>query len=146
MTHHDDTTTATASTDRTNAETIDWNRFWIEADEADRRWATPSRVHVVDLLREFVDEKGVPGTFADVGCGTGHVAFSFAEGHSETEVIGYDAASPIVEERTRAIIQSDNSHFRPRAAIRSRWTTAQAANTLAASGNPSTSVGQTPSA
>lgn len=90
-------------TDATHDETIDWNRFWTDADDEDRDGATPSSHHVPGLLAEFVAETGVPDSFASVGCGPGVVAFDVAERHPETTVVGYDAAEPILaENRQRA--------------------------------------------
>jgi len=89
--------------DASPPETIDWNAFWQYADAEDREGATPSAAHVRDLLAQFFDEKGVPGSFASVGCGPGVVAFDVAHTHPETNVYGYDAAASIVaENRERA--------------------------------------------
>jgi ubiquinone/menaquinone biosynthesis C-methylase UbiE len=85
------------------AETIDWDRFWSEADEERRETAVASRHHLRGMLAEFVAEKGVPDAVADVGCGNGLVAFDVAERHPETTVVGYDAADAILtENRERA--------------------------------------------
>lgn len=90
-------------TDDTHEDTIDWNRFWRDADERDRESATPSAHHVRGLLDDFVAEKGVPDSFADVGCGPGVVAFHVAENYPETTVVGYDAAASVLaENRERA--------------------------------------------
>ncbi|MFC7059568.1 class I SAM-dependent methyltransferase [Halovenus salina] len=90
-------------TDKTHDETIDWNEFWKTADETDREGATPSSYHAIDLLPEFFEEKGVPSSFADVGCGPGDVAFTIASEHPETTVVGYDAAASVLDEnRARA--------------------------------------------
>lgn len=90
-------------TDRTYSDTIDWHRFWLDADDEERRSATPSAHHVPELLAELFAEKGVPDSFADVGCGPGVVTFDVAERHPETTVVGYDAAESILtENRERA--------------------------------------------
>lgn len=90
-------------TDCTHDDTIDWHRFWREADAEDRESATPSAHYVRDLLGDFFAEKGVPDSFASVGCGPGVVAFDVADRHPETDVVGYDAAAPILaENRERA--------------------------------------------
>lgn len=90
-------------TDPTHPDTVDWNRYWTEADEADREHATPSAHHARDLLDDLFAEKGVPDSFASVGCGPGVVAFHVAERHPETTVVGYDAAeSVLAENRERA--------------------------------------------
>jgi len=87
----------------THAETIDWNRYWAEADDDDREGATPSDHHATDVVARFLDATGVPDTFADVGCGTGQVAFEVAGRHPETTVVGYDTAEPVLaENRERA--------------------------------------------
>lgn len=90
-------------TDAESDSTIDWDRFWREADDADRDSATPSTHHVRGLLSDFFTEKGIAGTVADVGCGPGIVAFHVAEQYPETTVVGYDAAESILtENRQRA--------------------------------------------
>lgn len=93
----------TQSTDPTHDDTIDWNEYWRDADEDAIESATPSTHHVRDLLADLFEEKGVPDSFADVGCGPGVVSFDVAEKHPETDVVGYDAAESILaENRERA--------------------------------------------
>jgi SAM-dependent methyltransferase len=90
-------------TDETHDETIDWNEFWTNADEADRDGATPSTHHALDLLPELFDERGVPSSFADVGCGPGDIAFTVASEYPDATVVGYDAAASVLaENRARA--------------------------------------------
>lgn len=90
-------------TDDTHDDTIDWNRFWRKADDDDRESATPSAHHMRELLADFFAERGVPDSFASVGCGPGVVSFDVAERHPETTVVGYDAAASILSEnRERA--------------------------------------------
>lgn len=60
-------------------DTIDWDRYWREADEADREDASPSARYVLDPVREFLEERGRPESFADVGCGAGALAFEVAD-------------------------------------------------------------------
>ncbi|WP_327053550.1 class I SAM-dependent methyltransferase [Halomicrococcus gelatinilyticus] len=96
-------TNSSTMTDATHDATIDWNEFWHEADDDDRDSATPSTHHVRGLLDDLFDAKGVPDSFADVGCGPGIVAFHVADRHPETAVVGYDAAETILDEnRERA--------------------------------------------
>ncbi|NHN40623.1 methyltransferase domain-containing protein [Halorubellus sp. JP-L1] len=99
--------------DDTHPETIDWNTFWRDADDAERESATPSTHHVRDLLDAFFDAKGVPDSFVSVGCGPGVVAFDVAHTFPETTVHGYDAARSIVDEnRERATDEGiENAHF-----------------------------------
>jgi SAM-dependent methyltransferase len=99
--------------DGSHPDTIDWHAFWRDADDRDRESATPSTHHVRSLLTGFFDAKGVPDSFADVGCGPGVVTFHVAESHPETTVYGYDAAHAIVDEnRDRASTDGvQNAHF-----------------------------------
>jgi|AntRauTorcE11898_2_1112593.scaffolds.fasta_scaffold00054_12 SAM-dependent methyltransferase len=110
MTGKTDSATGSRSTEST---TIDWNDFWHDADAADREGATPSTHHVRDLLAEFFETKGVPASFASVGCGPGVVAFDVAEEHLETTIYGYDVAESILaENRERAAENGlENCHF-----------------------------------
>lgn len=93
--------------------TIDWEQYWADADEADRESATPSSHHARELLAAFFAERAVPDSFADVGCGPGTVAFDVAENHSETDVVGYDAAESILTENRKRVESEnvENVHF-----------------------------------
>ena len=83
-------------TDTTTTGTIDWEEYWSEADDADRESATPSAHHATDVVARFLDATGSPASFADVGCGTGHVAFDVAERYPEATVVGYDAGESVL--------------------------------------------------
>jgi trans-aconitate methyltransferase len=90
-------------TDATHADTIDWHSFWTDADESDRADAGPSAHHATDAVVDFLTETGAPDAVADVGCGPGHVGFAVAEAFPEVDVVGYDAAEPVLaENRERA--------------------------------------------
>lgn len=94
--------------DDTRFSTIDWNDYWEHADEDDRKSATPSAHHVRILLDDLIEEKGVPDSFADVGCGPGVATFHVGNSYPDTAVVGYDAADAILDEnreraRTEAI-------------------------------------------
>ncbi|MDJ1432186.1 class I SAM-dependent methyltransferase [Halostagnicola sp. A-GB9-2] len=78
--------------------TIDWTRYWEDADRNDRKDASASADLIVGPLREFFEQRGVPGSYADVGCGPGAAVFETAEWYPETTVVGYDSAEPILEE------------------------------------------------
>jgi len=92
-----------ATEDGTHPDTIDWNRFWTDADEAEADDASPASRHVIDALPDFFEARGRPDAFADVGCGPGVVAFEMAERYSDATVVGYDAAEPVLEDnRERA--------------------------------------------
>ena len=94
-------------TETTHPKTIDWNRFWTEADKTTREDATPSAKHAVDLVPKFLDEMGVPDSIADVGCGPGVVSFALAERYPEATVVGYDAADSILDENCERARQDD---------------------------------------
>lgn len=98
--------------DTTYANTIDWDRFWTDADDGKRASASPSRRHVVVLLPQFVAEKGVPETFADVGCGTSDVLFEMAERYPDLTALGYDAAEPILADNRRRAEAEGHSNVR----------------------------------
>jgi trans-aconitate methyltransferase len=90
-------------TESTHPGTIDWDRYWSEADDEDRESATPSAHHATDVVARFLDATGTPESFTDVGCGTGHVAFAVAERYPETTVVGYDVGDAVLaENRSRA--------------------------------------------
>jgi SAM-dependent methyltransferase len=101
-----------AMTNTADNGTIDWDRFWREADAADRDSATPSTHHVRGLLSDLFIEKGVPESFADVGCGPGVVTFHIAEQHPEMTVAGYDAAESILAENRQRTSEDDIENAR----------------------------------
>ena len=76
--------------------TIDWSQYWTDSDDPPDDAANGSMAVVVEPFLEFIDEKGVPDSYADVGCGDGELAATVAERHPETMVGGYDAAEPVV--------------------------------------------------
>ena len=83
--------------------TIDWEGYWTEADEDDRMGASPSAEYVLEPMRAFLATTGSPASFADVGCGSGALAFDVASRHPDTAVVGYDTAEPVLaENRNRA--------------------------------------------
>lgn len=87
----------------TYARTIDWDEYWRTADEQDRENASASADYVVEPLLELFADRGVPDTYADVGCGSGATVFTVADEHPGTAVVGYDAAEPVLADgRERA--------------------------------------------
>lgn len=98
-------------TDTTYDRTIDWDRYWNDADE-DRAdvGASPSAELVVEPLREFLAETGVPDSYADVGCGPGAAVFAVAERFPETAVVGYDAAEPVLEWNREQAREAGHEH------------------------------------
>lgn len=83
--------------------TIDWDRYWGEADEQDRGDASPTTKLAADPLLAFLEKTGAPASYADVGCGPGGAVFAVAEAYPEATVVGYDAAEPVLtENRGRA--------------------------------------------
>lgn len=83
--------------------TIDWDQYWQDVNR-DRREKQETPPHVIDAVSDFVSsEVGTLDAFADVGCGSGVVAFEIAKRYPEATVIGYDAAESIlVENQCRA--------------------------------------------
>jgi trans-aconitate methyltransferase len=83
--------------------TIDWDQFWSDADPAEREHQAPAAHHATDVVAEFLAETGAPDAFADVGCGPGTIAFEVADAYPDADVVGYDAAEPVLaENRERA--------------------------------------------
>ncbi|MFC5969972.1 class I SAM-dependent methyltransferase [Halomarina salina] len=101
----DDTDATTAYSD-----TIDWDQYWTDPDEADREAASPSAQLLVDPFSEFLAERGGPDSYADVGCGAGATVFDVAARYPESTVVGYDAATPVLESnRERADCEGHES-------------------------------------
>jgi SAM-dependent methyltransferase len=88
-------------------QTIDWTTYWEQADETDRSDADPSGTYTRDPVFEFFEERGVPTSYADVGCGPATVPFSVAEQYPDTRVVGYDAASPVIERNRARVTERD---------------------------------------
>ena len=78
--------------------TIDWDRYWSEADEGNLVDASPSARLVAEPLLEFLQETGAPASYADVGCGPGGAVFTVAETYPGATVVGYDAVGPVLAE------------------------------------------------
>jgi hypothetical protein len=52
-------------TDTTHDDTIDWHRFWLDADGDRRASATPGKGHAMAaLLERFFERVGRPDSFA----------------------------------------------------------------------------------
>lgn len=81
--------------------TIDWDQYWAAADDPVGDDANGSLQRLVEPLCTFIDERGVPDRYADVGCGGGGLAFTVADRHPDTAVVGYDAAEPVVAQNRR---------------------------------------------
>ena len=98
-------------TERTDA--IDWNDFWTNADEQRRRSAHVSQYGNPDLLTRFIEDTGIPDSFASVGCGPAACPIELAVRYPEMDVFGYDpAASALEEARKRAQeAGADNTTF-----------------------------------
>lgn len=84
-------------------DTIDWDEYWDDADEGVREDTGPSADLVADPVFEFLEKRtdGDPASYADVGCGPGHLAFEAAERYPDATVVGYDAAEPVLAENRR---------------------------------------------
>jgi len=99
--------------DASDRDTIDWDRFWTEADEAERAAATASAHHASETLRAFLDAR-VPDldSLADVGCGPGNVAFDVAGRYPDATAVGYDAAGSVVAENRERVRNRDAGNLR----------------------------------
>ncbi|WP_255198245.1 class I SAM-dependent methyltransferase [Halorarius litoreus] len=91
--------------------TIDWDRYYEDADDEKRAEASPSAHHAGDVLAEFVAATDA-ARVADVGCGTGAATFTVAEAHPDTTVVGYDAAESVLEENRERARERDVENVR----------------------------------
>lgn len=92
-------------------DTIDWDRFWADADEDRRSDTNPSGDLVLDPLLEFIEATGVPDSYADVGCGPGAAVAAVADRYPDTTVVGYDAAAPVLAENRDRFDHLENLAF-----------------------------------
>ncbi len=83
-------------TDATHPDTIDWHRFWNEAEGDRRLSAAPGAYGKVDLLARFFEQVGAPADLGSFGCGPADLLFDLAERYPDLELVGYDAARSIV--------------------------------------------------
>jgi len=105
--------------DVTYDRTIDWDRYWSEADDAAADDANGSVVQpeVRDAFFELLAERGNPETYADVGCGGGALVTEVAERHPDATVVGYDAAEPVVARNRERIGEARGDVSFERAAL-----------------------------
>ena len=88
-------------------QTLDWTTYWEEAGETDRDDADASGEYIVSPLLELFEQRGVPSSYADVGCGPGSAVFAVADRYPETTVVGYDAAEPVLDTNRMRVTQED---------------------------------------
>lgn len=106
-------------TDSTHTDTIDWHRFWTDAEGDHRESARPGHTHgmadLLDRLFERTDwparsdrpddsrRSDGPDSFAAVGCGPADCPLELADRHPDLDVFAYDATdSALREARERA--------------------------------------------
>jgi len=77
--------------------TINWRAYWDEADKETRRKTAPAAQLALAPLESFLETVERPGAVADVGCGPGTVPFAMAERFPAADVVGYDAAEPVLQ-------------------------------------------------
>ncbi|WP_135854261.1 class I SAM-dependent methyltransferase [Halorussus salinus] len=90
--------------DQTHDATIDWHRFWTDAEGDHRESARPGETHgMADLLDRLFERTKYPDSFAAVGCGPADCPLELAERHPDLDVFAYDATeSARREARERA--------------------------------------------
>jgi hypothetical protein len=97
-----DPTDADATDDETHEATIDWDRFWADAEGDRRDSAHVGQFGKAALLERFFEAVGDPDSFASVGCGPAAVPLALAE-RTDADIYGFDAAPSAVEQaRQRA--------------------------------------------
>lgn len=94
--------------------TIDWDEYWDEADEAVRADTSPSANLVQAPFLEFLGAQfpDGPDSYADVGCGPGDLVFEVASQYPDATAVGYDSATAVLtENRERAHEQNMDCSF-----------------------------------
>jgi len=95
-------TTDDATEDETHEATINWDRFWADAEGDRRDSAHVGQYGKAALLERFFEAVGDPDSFASVGCGPAAVPLALAE-RTDADIYGFDAAPSAVEQaRQRA--------------------------------------------
>ena len=76
---------------------IDWNDFWTTASDRRRQSAEVSQFGNPDLLARFIEETGLPDSFASIGCGPATCPIELATRYPDMTVVGYDPAVSALE-------------------------------------------------
>lgn len=110
-------------TGTTHDDTIDWHRFWTDAEGDHRESARPGRTHgMADLLDRFFeradwsdrshqsDSRDRPDSFAAVGCGPADCPLELADRHQDLDVFAYDATESAVREARERATERDLSN------------------------------------
>ena len=122
-------------TDPTHSHTIDWHRFWTDAEGDHRESARPGRTNgMADLLDRFFeradwadrhdqydlpnqsdrsdppDSLDRPNSFAAVGCGPADCPLELADRHPDLNVFAFDATEPAVREARERASERDLSN------------------------------------
>ena len=77
------------------AATIDWERHWERTDRDELAEMRAAGTRMADRLERYVEP--FPTTLADVGCGPAFMLFELAAAHPESEFLGVDPASSVLE-------------------------------------------------
>lgn len=93
-------------------QTIDWTDYWESADGSDREAADASGMYLVDPLMEFFEGRGIPDSYADVGCGPASTVFAVADRWPDTSAVGYDAAEAVLAENRDHLDDAGYSNVR----------------------------------
>lgn len=99
-----------ADTEEAFEHTIDWTEYWRNSPDVEDDEANASAAQLLDVVSDFLEWTGPPGSYADVGCGGGAVIRSVTDAYDEATVVGYDAAESVVEANRRAHQQNDHGY------------------------------------
>lgn len=94
------------------SQTIDWDRHWTETEISERVQESPAAEYILDPLLAFIESRGQPRTFADVGCGPGAVPFEIAEQYPKATVTGYDSSEAVLQANRKRVRQRGLSNLR----------------------------------
>lgn len=94
-------------------DTIDWDEYWRDwtEDEHEEYTASVSGGHF-ERLDRFFEHVGVPDDAAFVGCGPSSLSVMVATAYPQMQVVGYDAAKPVIERNCEEYADLSNISFR----------------------------------
>lgn len=77
---------------------IDWDVFWLDADEDRKNMAATGQYGKAEELEQFFVERLYPGTVGSFGCGPADCERSIAVRHPDIGFYCYDTAASVIEQ------------------------------------------------
>lgn len=100
------------TTHRKFTDTIDWDEYWQNwSDDATEEYAASVSGGHFERVARFFEQVGVPDDAAFVGCGPSSLAVKLARAYPNTQIVGYDAATSVIERNREKYADLPNITF-----------------------------------